>query len=222
MDSSTALILVIHIIGGGLAMLAGFTNMAMKKATLLHKRIGGVYIVALIANAFTSIILSIKINNSILGALGILTLYLIVSGIKYLSLRKRVQHRRLTMSDWLPTILLFSYSAYLIVDAFLHFNDYNNNSAIYLLIIAALSLFMVWQDVAIFKGLVKKDNFHQTMHLQRMIPSFIVLLISFLMVNSLFLPIWASFLLPIVSIFPFMIIWTKKYSKSKLTDRMLH
>jgi uncharacterized membrane protein len=221
MDSNIAIILVIHIVGGGLSMLTGFTNMALKKGTLIHKRVGDVYLVSLLATSFTSIILAVKINNSILSAIGIITLYLLVSGVRYLTLRKRVQNKRLKLNDWLPSILLFVYSMYLVIHSIVYFSQHSE-SKVYLLLLGIISLFMVWQDVSIFKGIVKKDNFHQTMHLQRMIPSFAALIISFLMVNAMFLPLWMSFFLPTVAMLPFIFIWTKKYSKIKLTDRMLH
>lgn len=207
--------LILHIVAGGLALLAGAINLMRKKGDGTHKTIGKVFVISMLASCLAAIFLSLLKGNIFLFLIGFFTLYLIGTGMRYLkTTRRRVKANRVSTSDWFMTFLLGIFSLalyYLSVTFFIRGQLFG----LVLLSFAALSSFMVYQDYIVLNGKSTAQNFGLLMHIQRMSGAFIASLTAFIVVNVNFLPGVITWIFPSLLVVPFIVMWTKKYRKEK-------
>lgn len=208
-------ILLIHIISGGLALLIGSIILFRKKGDALHKSFGMVFVYSMISSCFAALVLSLLKSNVFLFLIGFLTLYMIATGVRYQTvIRRRVKARRVKWTDWTMTVLLGIFSIFLTYLSIVSFLNSKYFGMVFVMF-AAIGYLMIYQDFINLRGKAKVQNFGLLMHIQRMTGSYIASLTAFLVVNITFLPGFIIWILPTMSILPFIIRWTRKYKKLK-------
>lgn len=203
----TNLFLVLHIVGGTLGLLSGLFVLCAQKGTLWHMRAGRIYAVSMIVAACSALVLSVVHPNAFLFIVGIFTLYLVVSGWRYIRWPQRMHAAR---TDWLIMILMLLFSGgFFSRGAALLFGG--ETFGLVLVVFGMISLLMCAQDFRNFTGRSPVANFWLTTHLQRMTGGYIASLTAFLVVNNTFLPALMAWMLPTVLLTPLIFFWTKKY-----------
>jgi uncharacterized membrane protein len=207
--------LILHIVTGGLALLTGVVNLVRKKGDRTHRTVGKVFVISMLASCFSAIFLSLHKGNMFLFIIGFFTIYLIGTGMRYLTtIRRRVKAKRVSASDWSLTFLLglFSLALYYLSVTFLIRGQL---FGVVTLSFAGLSSFMVYQDFIVLTGKSSAQNFGLLMHIQRMSGAFIASLTAFIVVNVTFLPGIVTWTLPSALVVPFIVVWVRKYRKEK-------
>jgi hypothetical protein len=75
---------------------------------------------------------------------------------------------------------------------------------------------MVRNDLKIYSGKIKFENYWLLIHIQRMIAGYIAALTAFLVVNNTYLPSIVAWLLPTVIFTPLIFYWSKKNAVKKI------
>lgn len=201
------LLLVAHIIGGGISLLLGLYIMLAKKGNRLHKRIGSIYFYSMLLAAVVAIPMCYLHPNYFLFLISIFTIYILITGVRYL---KKKKVKNVKPLDWLLTIVMLIFSV-----AFVAFGIFNIVNGEYFgtvfLVFGSIGLFFSWQDYINFKGKSNIKNYFLTTHLQRMVGSYIASTTAFLVVNNKILPSILAWLLPTITLVPLIVRWTRKY-----------
>ncbi len=207
------ILLAIHVFGGGSSLLLGLVVMLVEKGGKLHKTLGGIYFFAMSSAAIVAIPMSYIHPNYFLFIVSIFTLYMLVSGKRYIA-KKKVDINKF---DWLLSFVMLIFAI-----AFIGFGAYklyfSNSFGTVLVVFGFIGLLFVYQDYVTFRGKYSIKNYWLTTHLQRMIGSYVASLTAFLVVNNTFLPSIIAWLLPTLLIVPLIIYWTRKY-KILITDK---
>lgn len=215
MEDFYILVLILHIVSGGLALLTGGVNLLRKKGDKTHRTIGKVFVFSLMASCFSAIFLSLYKGSMFLFIIGFFTLYMISTGMRYMTtIKRRVKANRVSTSDWLLTLILFLFSLalfYLSIHALVKGQLFG----LVFLMFSGLSMLMVYQDYVNLTGKSTAQNFGLLMHIQRMTGAYIATITAFIVVNVDFLPGFISWIIPTALVLPFIVSWTRSYRKDK-------
>ena len=200
-------LLIIHIITGGLALAVGSIIIFAKKGDQKHRNLGKVYFSAMLTSALFSLFMAVLHYNIFLFIVGIFTTYMLLSGTRYLKIKSMAD---IQLADWVlaGTITLFGV-AFTTLGGLLLLNS--NSFGIILLVFGGICLLFAVQDFKNFKQKSKVKNFWMTTHIQRMTGSYIASATAFLVVNNKFLPDVIAWLLPTIILTPLLMIWVRKH-----------
>lgn len=206
MDIFTTL-LIIHIAGGSLSLLLGLYILLTKKGNAIHKKIGKIYLYAMLINSIVAIPLSYMHPNYFLFLVSIFTIYMLLTGVRYLDKKKSTDVKT---TDWILTIVMLLFAL-----AFIGFGIFNISKANYFgivfIVFGSIGLLFSYQDNQNFKGKSTIKNYFLTTHIQRMTGSYIATTTAFLVVNNKLLPDILAWLIPTILIVPLIVKWTRKY-----------
>jgi uncharacterized membrane protein len=195
------ILLIVHVVCGGASLILGLFVLLSQKGNTRHQFIGNIYFMAMLTAALVALPLSYLHPNYFLFIIGVFTLYMLLTGRRYL---KKKKQEDVTTMDWLLTYTMLVFGS-----AFIIFGTYNmvkaNYFGIVLLVFGSLSHLFVYQDYLNFKNKSSVMNFWLTTHIQRMIGSYIASVTAFLVVNNTILPGVIAWLLPTLLLVPFII-----------------
>ena len=110
MGSSEAL-LVAHVIGGGVALLAGPIPMLSRKGSVLHRRWGWLFTWSMGGSALAAFPLALIVHDRLLLTISLLTAFLILSGVRAAAFQRGT---RPGWADWAATLCLAGFAAWLL------------------------------------------------------------------------------------------------------------
>ena len=201
------ILLWIHAFFGGSSLLFGLWVIVAKKGNAFHKKLGMAYYFCMVISAVVSLPMSVLHQNYFLFIIGIFTLFMLLSGKRYLQKKSAAD---VNFIDWGLTATMAVFGA-----AFVGYGLYllttSNSFGIVMVVFGSISFLFVWQDYRNFTGKSRVRNFGLTTHLQRMMGSYIGTVTAFLVVNNTFLPSIVAWLLPTIVLVPLLIRWSKKY-----------
>lgn len=211
MDYIFKILLVMHIIGGSIGLIAGTVSIIRKKGDDPHKLIGKLFFSGMLTAGFSSLALSMIHPNYFLLIVGIFTIYMTTTGQRYLKLKRLLQGQKPSFIDYTLTYAMLITSV-----AFIGFGVYllikSQNFGSVFLVFGVLSIRMVRKDLNNYKGKGADKNYWLIAHLQRMLGAYIASATAFMVVNNpRFLPDVIIWLLPTTIILPLIVKWTKKY-----------
>ena len=203
------LLLIVHIIGGFTSLLIGLCIMLLKKGNKKHKTLGKIYFYSMLTASTVAIPMSYLHPNYFLFLISIFTIYMVVTGVRYLNKQRTLEINTL---DWLLTAIMLFFAL-----AFIVFGIFNivkrNNFGIVFIAFGSIGAFFSYQDFINFKGKSKIKNYFLITHLQRMVGSYIASVTAFLVVNNNnFLPSILAWLLPTALLVPLIVFWSRKYN----------
>ncbi len=200
-------LLITHIVAGGLSLLLGLYILLAKKGNAIHKKVGNVYLYAMLINSIVAIPMSYLHPNYFLFLISIFTIYMLLTGIRYLDKKSLTDVK---MTDWILTIVMLLFAI-----AFIGFGIFNiskgNSFGVVFIVFGSIGLLFSRQDKLNYKGKSKVKNYFLTTHIQRMTGSYIATTTAFLVVNNQILPSILAWLLPTILIVPLIVSWTRKY-----------
>src|SRR5690606_2468275 len=201
--------LIIHIIGGSVALLTGLYNMIARKGGPRHRKAGTLFAWGMYAVAISALVLSIYIDSLFFFCLGVFTFYMTWNGQRSAVMRKVIfdrSDRLVLLIGTLNTILMLV----------------NGNAILFGL--GVLSATLVVRELILFrrvlKGLEIPINTWLVRHIGMMVGSYISTLTAFLVVNwkvpDLY---WVPWVLPPIVFVPYIVWWSRKVTKRSVRDR---
>lgn len=83
------ILLVIHVLGGSIAVLLGFCLILTKKGNKIHKKIGKIYFYTMLNTSIVAIPITTYLRpNLFLFLISIFSIYMLLTGIRYLKKKK--------------------------------------------------------------------------------------------------------------------------------------
>lgn len=202
-------VLLVHVLCGSISLFMGLAILLMPKGNNRHRKLGNAYFYMMMLAGISAIVLSGLHSNSFLFIVGIFTLYMLISGKRYISYSPQ---KPLKWSDYLTTILMAVFGLMFIATGIYDLIK-GNNFGIVLLVFGGISEFFVGTDVRFFMKKIPEVSKFPT-HLQRMIGSYIAATTAFLVVNNTLLPGLVAWLLPTVVFTPLIVVWTIRFKKA--------
>jgi len=201
-----------HVVCGGTSLITGLLLLLLPKGDNKHIWMGNIYFIAMLTASLVALPMSCLHPNFFLFIVGVFTIYLLVSGKRYL---KKKKPEDVKLFDWVLTGTMFVFGI-----LFIGFGMYNllkgNYFGIVLLVFGSIGILSAYQDNVNFKDKSSVQNFWLTTHLQRMTGSYIASATAFLVVNNKILPGIIAWLLPTIILAPFIIKWTKERAIKKV------
>ena len=210
METIFTILLIIHIIAGSIGLLTGTINIIKKKGDKAHKSVGKFFFYSMLINGFAGFIMSLIHRNDFLLIVAVFSIYMVATGQRFLSLKQLNKEQKPKAIDWILTytMLVFAF-LFIIYGSYLLINKVN--FGIVLLVFGVVSCLMAIKDIKVYKGNIKEKNYWLSLHIQRMVGSYIAALTAFIVVNNHFLPGIVGWLLPTVIFTPLIVKWTKQY-----------
>jgi hypothetical protein len=208
-------LLVIHVIAGSIGLFTGTMNIVRRKGDILHKKVGILFYFGMLINAVAGFVMSIMHENLFLLIIAVFSFYLTATGKRFLNLKRLNDEQKPKKIDWLLTLTMFLFSIFFIlygINLLIHLVDFG----IVLLFFGLISILMVRNDLKIYSGKIKFENYWLLIHIQRMIAGYIAALTAFLVVNNTYLPSIVAWLLPTVIFTPLIFYWSKKNAVKKI------
>lgn len=201
------ILLAVHIMAGSISLLLGGYVLSMKKGTARHKKTGKLYFISMLSASIVALPMSYLHTNYFLFLISIFTLYMLLTGVRYLGKKSLADVRPI---DWIFSSIIAVFG--LLFASFGIFNIIKGNSfGSVFIVFGCIGLLFFYQDIINFRGKSGIKNFFLTTHLQRMIGSYVAATTAFLVVNNKVLPAVVAWLLPTIIIVPLIIKWTRKY-----------
>lgn len=210
------LVLSIHIISGGLGLLSGTVNIIRRKGDLIHARVGKVFFLSMLSTGISSLGLAQMHPNYFLFIVGIFTIYMTATGQRSLALKQIANGAKAKPIDWLLTGAML-----LVALGFLGMGIYRitngDNFGIVLMVFGGIALLMCKADFNHYRDMSPLKNAWMPIHIQRMIGAYISALTAFLVLNlhGDYIPGFVAWLLPTALLVPFIVRWSRQYSKLK-------
>ena len=202
---------LIHIAGGTTSLLLGIIVLSLKKGDKRHKWLGNIYFYAMLIASIVAIPMSYLHPNYFLFIVAIFTIYMLLTGYRYLS-KKKIQDVNYIDLILTGSILVFGF-------AFIGFGIYHivqqDYFGIVLLVFGTICLLFAKKDYENFKGKSNIKNYWLTGHIQRMMGSYIASTTAFLVVNNTVIPNIIAWLIPTFLIAPLITRWSKQHEIKK-------
>lgn len=208
-------ILILHIIGGTVALVSGGIAFTVRKAKGWHTKSGITFYYAMLLMGVSAIILCVLKFNPFLLIVGLFSLYMAITG--YRSIRLSADKPVSLQTDWFVwrltlCVMLF----YLLV----YLQSANTGMAPVLMVFSTILLLMLILD---FKFLKKKQtrNRQQLLrrHISRMGGAYIATVTAFFVTNVHLEPAFISWLLPTAIGTPAIIYFQNKYTGKKKSGK---
>ena len=219
METYIKVLIIIHATAGGIGFITGPGALMVQKGGKVHRALGKVFYWAMIvASSFSLVISNLpKHENFFLFTIGIFTLYMVLSGRRFLSLKMLFKGQKASAFDWALAILMTIGGVVMII----HGIDMcaTNKLGIALIVFGVLGLRYVVSSVLLFMKKNVKPNSWLLEHISRMIGANIAAFTAFLMVNNLHLPVLVAWLGPTVVFVPLIIYFSAKEKKGRAYER---
>lgn len=209
METLAKYLIYVHAASGGLALLAGIFAVFAKKGERLHKKSGKVFFFSLFISASLAVIVSLIPSNfnPFLLAIGVFSLYLLLSGYRALGYKKLPPS--LTIDQTISGVMLIS-SILMIVLPLVNHQQLN----IVLTVFGGIGLFSAIRDFRLYQNPQKLKKNWMQLHLGNMLGAFIASVTAFLVVNEFFPPL-VGWLGPTVLGSLYIAYWNRKLRKGK-------
>lgn len=211
LDPIAQYIIYIHATLGAIALLTGSLAMIFKKGSKQHKASGLIFYRSLGLGATLAILISLIPSHysPFMFAIGIFTLYLILSGYKALRFKKKVES---LLYDKIVSISMLITSVGMILIPLLTNGSFN----IVLTVFGGIGLFSAIRDFRLYKNPEQLKKLWLRLHLGNMMGAYIASFTAFLVINQ-FLAELISWLGPTLIGTAYIIFWNRKIAGSKKT-----
>lgn len=196
--------LFIHVILGFVGLLSGIAIMFIPKGTPSHMYIGRIFTYGLGCSMVCTFPLSILSTNVFLGALGVWTLYMLVSGSRALHLFSK---QDIGYLDWAAVSTLAICSIGLLILGW----SYSGAFRFVAFVFGIISGLFVFYDMYYLIYFNPRRSIQIRRHIQRKMGAFIASITAFVVVNGVFTPSVIAWLLPTFICTPLIVYWTRQY-----------
>jgi uncharacterized membrane protein len=209
------LFLILHIAGGSIGLLTGMLVLSFAKGKKLHKALGMLFVMGMMTAGFSSLILAIMHPNPFLFMIGVFTLYMTGTGVRFIKSKlsnptPATFDRVLQIGMGISGVILIGWGAKLLFSGSMF--------GVVLITFGGIGMTMLVFDL-MKMGKPEPDKLaYIRIHLQRLLGAFIASFTAFLVVNLEYMPDlipgWIYWILPTVIITPLISYWSRKYQKT--------
>lgn len=207
--------LIVHVATGAVSLVTGTMIFLRKKGDAKHRRTGRIFYYAMFIAGLSALFLSIVHPNHFLFTVGIFTLYLVITGLRYLRLKGSTED--VQSIDWGVSITMLTTSILIALLGIKGLIAGRSFGIIFMLFGLSGGLFSI-MDFYNFIGKFKTRNFWLLVHLQRMTGAYIASATAFLVVNAKYIPLnippLLYWVLPSIVLVPVILFWNRKYQIS--------
>jgi len=199
----------IHAFFGGIGLITGVANVALKKGSQWHKNMGKIFSYAMVISSLISLWVARMPNheNLFLFLIGVFTIYMVLSGNRALTLKKHIKSKADNLDKLVSGTMALA-SVAMIVIGTIGVIQKNNNSTLYIFF-GVLGLFMTYKDYRIFKTFTKNENAWVINHVGRIMGALIASITAFL-VSGLKIDTIMVWIAPTVIGTIYIIYWNRK------------
>ena len=190
MERGIHILILIHAVFGGIALLAGLVSMVVKKGNWLHKRSGLFFYYSMLISTVTAMFVALLPNHKspFLLAVGIFSLYFVLTGRR--ALRFKRKNPKLRTDIWISRTMI-AVGVLMIFLPVLFLKNLN----IVLSVFAVVGIVFSARDLTLFKNPdALKENWLK-LHLGKMLGAYISATTAFIVVNEL-LPSFYGWFVP--------------------------
>ncbi|TRZ44341.1 DUF2306 domain-containing protein [Robertkochia solimangrovi] len=207
MENIITTLIYIHAGFGGIALFAGLISLIVKKGNTIHKRSGLVFFYAMLCSGLIALIVSCLPGHEspFLFAIGIFSLYFVLSG--YRALRFKKPNINLTLDTWISRMMILT-GILMIVLPMVNSGKLN----IVLSVFGAFGIYFAIRDLRLYKDPKKVRKSWLKIHLGKMIGGYIAATTAFVVVNGFF-PGISGWFIPSVIGGIYIVYWMRKVTK---------
>ena len=209
MSNVFSVILLIHIIFGGIALFVAPCAMLTRKGGLWHRRWGKTYFWSMAVVALTAVLMSMMRSGLFFLLVALFSFYLALSG--YRVLHHKTPQQRAGTADWFAAalmlvggVVLAGYGAYLML---------TSNFGTVAIVFGIIGILLAAADIHNFVRPPKDKRAWWYTHMTRMLAAYVATVTAFSVVNFQFLPVIARWLWATVIGTLGIVMWTRYYRK---------
>lgn len=211
-------LLIIHIISGSVALIAGAIAILTRKGSYIHITAGKSYYLSMYSVGITSVVMSLIKFNPFLLAIGIFATYMTYSGkVSIENWRIKSNHTPL-FRERLPFLIALLTSVVMVIWPVYRMIVSGIPAVPVLSIFGLIMFFNAWRDVKNYshgKMFIPKNRSWLIQHIGMMSGAYISTVTAFLVVNVNLTPVWLTWLLPTFVGTPLIFLAIRKW-KNKL------
>lgn len=181
MEQTARILIIIHAASGGIALLAGLVAMIAKKGLKIHKKSGLLFFYSMTTSAISALSISLlpKHESPFLFAIGILSLYFILSGKR--ALRFKFRNPKLQTDKWISRIMLLTGILMIVLPIIV-----SRNINVVIFVFGTVAIIFSIRDLQSFAKPEELKKQWLTIHLGKMIGGYIAASTAFVVVNDFF------------------------------------
>lgn len=195
MELFLRIVLILHIIGGFLALTSGLIAMTARKGGRLHRLNGKIYFGGMTAVFVSAVILSIAHHIPFLLMVGFFSYYLVVRGYRILFLKKLGRGQRPAVLDWVIVLVAGGFIVYLLGWGIMNAIRGVGFGFVAIVFGGLGSSFLAGDVRKFLRPSIEKMHWWYT-HIASMCGGYIATVTAFVVVNVQMNPGWVPWLLP--------------------------
>lgn len=199
MEATIQVLIYIHAAFGGIALLTGLVAVIARKGKTIHKRFGLLFYYVMILAGVSAMLIAVLPNHEspFLFAVGIFSLYFVLTGYRALRFKRKVPDLKL---DKTISVLMLITGILMISLPLVLTRSIN----MILVVFGLLGIVFSIQDLRLFKNPKRLRSIWLRLHLGRMLGGYIAASTAFVVVNQFFPSIYGWFIPGIIGGF---VIW---------------
>jgi len=206
------IVLVLHIIGGFIALVSGLIAMLTRKGGRLHRLNGKIYFGGMTAVFISAVILSVAHHLPFLLMVGFFSYYMVVRGYRILHLKKLGRGQVPGVLDWAIVVIAGGFILYLSVGGII-----KSVAGVGLgyagIVFGVIGCSFLVGDIRKFRKPPTEKMHWWFTHIAAMCGGYIATVTAFVVVNVQMNPGWVPWLLPTAIGTPLIMRTTRKYKK---------
>jgi uncharacterized membrane protein len=211
MEQTIKILIYIHAFFGGIGLITGIGSVIVKKGTPLHKKMGKLFSIGMITSSLISLPICWmpKHQNIFLFLIGLFTIYLVVSGNRALTFKRKIK------ADLIDKIISGSMLFFSLVMIFLGIYSFMNNitNGILFVFFGGFGLYMTIKDFIFFKNISNSNQKWLSKHIGKMVGALIASITAFI-VAGLQMGNLIAWITPSILGTIYIIYWNKKIERS--------
>lgn len=208
MEQTIKVLIYIHAAFGGIALLTGCIAIIAKKGKSLHKKSGLLFYYAMLLSGIIAMVVAVLPNheNSFLFAVGIFSLYFVLTGKRALSFKTKTPDVRI--DQWIAQLMIVTGILMILLPLLL-----TRTVNIVLLVFASVGILLSIRDLRLYRNPEDLRKAWLKLHLGKMLGGYISASTAFVVVNQFFPSVYSWFIPGIIGGF-IIAYWIRKVTST--------
>jgi len=206
MEEAIQVFIYVHAASGGIALIAGLVSMIARKGKRTHRKSGLIFFYSMTFSGITAMLISLLPNHKspFLFAIGIFSLYFVITGKRALNFKK--QNPNTFIDKGISLFMTLTGFAMIVLPII-----FTRSIDVILAVFGIVGIAFSIRDLMLFKNPFRLQNAWLKLHLGKMIGGFISATTAFVVVGNYFPGIYGWFIPGIAGSF-IIVYWTRKVS----------
>lgn len=215
MEEAIKILIYIHAGFGVIALLSGLMAIIARKGKRTHKKSGLFFYYSMMLSGVTAMIIAVlpKHENPFLFAIGIFSLYFVISGYRALNFKNKEPN--LTIDKWVSIIMIVTGVLMIFLPIVL-----TQSINIILTVFAITGMVLAVRDLILYKNAMLLRKSWLKLHLGKMLGGYISATTAFVIVNDFFPSIYGWFIPGIIGSFV-IAYWIRKTNRKSIPKNLV-